>query len=360
MEYLEKEDGQMIIEGLNNLEDKEETSETVLSIVSEVFNSSTSNQDIQNGLFKLTPLPKNLNKGRSELLDDIIPVGEKNNTQDISIENVEVSEITQMPMATRISLSFFGDHERGVSCSNKLTNFDREVIDAVSTLAVSHEIMTAAMIYRMITGKKPSVKLVPAQTKRVEESMMRCASCQVRIDLSPELNSLLPSKNNQNEQLSYTGSAISFEAIEHKNKSKTTTFYKIHTIPPFVLFAEKLGKISQIPLELLDTPVSKTDDIIAVQSYLLRVIEASKKRGKDSVILNWSFLFEVMSAVEGKSGETKVNRTKGVVLKMLDYWKKLAFITDYEAKPWGKEVSIKFQNSKNFPDPSSCIEASIH
>lgn len=306
----------------------EEPQETMRAILTEVFQDPTPIADIKEGKFINGPLPEEVKKGRSRLIDGIIstPSGESG---EISIADSEISDYSDLPVETRISLSFNKDESRGVSCSRVLTNFDREVIDAVSTLASNAQIMTAAMIYRVITGKDDSVAVSQPQKKRVEESMNRCAECRVVIDITSELKG--NGGSSDNESLQYMGHAINYEAIKHQKGRGTTTYYKINTMPPFYRFAERLGKISVVPLRLLDSPVSKTDNIIAIQSYLLREIDSMKRAESKPRTIEWEIIYQ-MAIQEGKKESRQENkRTRDTIQKILDFWVTEEFIRGYQS-----------------------------
>ncbi len=310
----------------------EKKDDSVKVILTEVFQDPTPLADIKKGIYIHKPLPEEVKKGRSHLIDGMISNTNSENGE-ISIKEQEISEITKVPVETRVSLSFDRDETGVVSCSRALTNFDREVIDAVSTLAPNFQIMTSATIYRLITGKDESTQVNQSQKKRVEESMKRCARCQVTIDITSELAAQPGFQDRVGEELRFTGNAINYESIEHQVGRGSTIYYKINSMPPFYRFAEKLGKVSIFPLRLLDSPVAKTDNIIAVQSYLLREIDSMKRDDEKEKVIAWGVIYE-MATQEGKS-ETRQEkkRTRDTVQRILDYWIDEDYIIGYEAKP---------------------------
>lgn len=306
--------------------------ESIQVILTEVFQDPTPLADIKKGKYIHKPLPDEVKKGRSHLIDDMISTTNGENGE-ISLNEEEISEITKIPVATRVSLSFDRDETGIVSCSRALTNFDREVIDAVSSLAPNTQIMTSATIYRLITGKDDSTPVNQGQKKRVEESMMRCARCQVTIDITSELAAQPGFQGRSGEEVRFTGNAINYESIEHQVGRGSTIYYKINAMPPFYRFAEKLGKVSIIPLRLLDSPVAKTDNIIAVQSYLLREIDTMKRDDSKDRQIDWTIIYQ-MATQEGKNQTRQENkRTRDTVHKILDYWVAEGFILEYITQP---------------------------
>lgn len=296
-------------------------------IVAEVFQDVQSIDSIKRDGYKPPGLPQKVKKGRSHLLDEVIST--KTDIEgEILIEEKELSEVTQQLVSSRISLTFNNAENGSVTYSRVLSNFDREVIDAVSSLAAVTQIMTAATIYRVITGKDESSVVNKSQRKKVEDSMIRCASCNVTIDITSHLGL---ENLQENEKLEYTGAAITFTSIKHKVGRGSTVYYKIFEMPPFFKFAEKLGKVVIIPLKLLDSPVSKTDSIIAMQSFLLREIDSMKIDHKLPKQVRWEDLYQ-LAYQEGKQPSRHERmRTREIIQQILDFWKKEEFIQDYNS-----------------------------
>lgn len=299
---------------------------TMNQILMEVFQDPTPIADIKRGKYKNNGIPEEVKKGRSHLIDDVISHKNENEGK-ITVEDQEESEVTHAMVTSRISLSFDSNKDDVVSCSRALNNFDREVIDAVSSLAPTTQIMTATTIYRVITGKGDGSRVNQGQKNRVDEAMERCAGCRVNIDITSAATGELE----EEDSMWYSGNAISFESIKHKTKKGTTTYYKITSIPPFYRFAEKLGKVSIIPLRLLNSPVSKTDAIIAMQSYLLREIDSMKRAPVSARGFPWITLYK-MACQEGKKESKSENqRTRACIREILDYWIQENFIRGYDS-----------------------------
>lgn len=310
-------------------------------IVTEVFQDPTPITEIEKGRFKTHYIPEKVKKGRSQLIDDVIATpGEESG--EIIVEDQELSELSKNIVSSRISLSFDNETDGIVSYSRALTNFDREVIDAVSSLAPSTQIMTASTIYRVITGKDESSPVNQGQRKRVEESMSRCARCQVTIDITSDVKNRPEFSGKEDEEFRYTGNAINSESIQHKVGRGTTTYYKILSMPPFYRFAEKLGKVSVIPLKLLDSPVSKTDATIAMQSYLLRELDSMKRDLLKTREIPWKNLYGMANQEGKKTSKTENQRTRTVVKDILDFWVDEMFLKSYHVAKDSDVIAIEF------------------
>lgn len=310
-------------------------------MISELFQDPTPLSDIKKGKFISNPRPDEVKKSRSQIIDEVI-AAKDNHTGELSLEKEETFGINSDPLVTRVSLLFDNSIDDVVNYSRVLTNFDREVIDAVSTLATVTQVMTAATIYRMITGKSDDSPVNQSQKKRVEDSMNRCARCQVTIDVTSEYRNHPMLAGSDEDDFWYIGNAISYEAIKHQAKRGTTIYYRINSLPPFYRFAERLGKISVFPLKLLDSPVSKTDNIIAVQSYLLRTIDSMKQDRSISNCIDWDVIYK-MATQEGKQATANENkRTRDNILRILDFWIEENFIKSYSSRPRTGVIEFEF------------------
>lgn len=299
----------------------------VALIVAEIFQDTNTLDSIKDNGYKTPPMPEEIKKGRTQILDGVLSK-QSDDKGLILHEEQELSEITKSVVASRVLLTFCGNEDNSIQYSQKLTNFDREVIDAVASLAPNMQIMTAATIFRMITGKDESFAVTNTQKKRVEASMERCNNCKVSIDITSQLTD---PDSNKNEKLVYTGSAITFTSICHKYGRGATTYYKILDMPPFFRLAERLGKVVIIPVKLLDTPVSKTDAIISVQSFLFRELDRMKSDPTKSLSISWETVYDMTHSEGKKMSRSENKRTRESTLTILDFWIQEGFIASYES-----------------------------
>ncbi len=231
----------------------------------------------------------------------------------------------------KISLFFDENTDLDLKFSKKFTAFDKEVIDAVSTLAQVSDVMTSASIYRTITGKQEGQYINPAQRARVEASMEKCRTCIVTLALSDGEVAGLSLKQ-------YRSNAIAFSNLIAENKkSETITYYKILEIPILYRLAETLGKISTFPSVLLDTPVSKTESVIAVQSFLLKSIDLMQKNLTTERLILWSDIYNVSGKEDTKQYRDNTRKQSKTIL---DHWKSEGFILGYGLENRGKKSGV--------------------
>lgn len=258
-----------------------------------------------------------VSKSRSQIVQEVLE-GEQEELF------TELSERTLRAVETKISVFFDENSGLDLKFSKKFTAFDKEVIDAVSTLAQISDVMTSASIYRTITGKQEGQYINPTQRARVEESMEKCRTCIVSLSMGGGTH--------------YRSSAIAFSNLVTDNKkSESITYYKILEIPILYRLAETLGKISTFPSILLDTPVSKTESVIAVQSYLLKSIDLMQKNLTSDRLILWSEIYRVSGKEDTKQYRSN---TRELSKKILAHWVEQGFLLGYTIQSRGKQSGI--------------------
>lgn len=281
------------------------------------------------------PIPSDVLKNRSNLMSDVIKT---ELMETIEMDSSEDSNLYPLNVTTRFSVSYEEYEGLEISTSLKLTQFDREVIDAVASLASYSKILSPATIYRVITGKRKNFTVSKKQKEKVAESIRKCGLCRIAIDVTEELQS-----NNtigQNEKISYHEYLISYAEIRHRTPNGVNSYYEILKMPPLFRFAESIGKISSIPLALVDTPVNKTDSALSVQSFLFRSIEEMKQNGEESIFLEWETIYQY--AEINQNSRTQANRMRDAVGKILEYWKENTYIGGYDLSisSKGKKIDL--------------------
>ena len=112
--------------------------------------------------------------------------------------------------------------------------------------------------------------------------------------------------------------------------------YKILVEPLLYRYAKAGKQISAIDIKLLDTPVSKTNDIIVLQGFLLRKIEAMKSdRTADRIIL-YDDIYKIFGINEPQKVKNQLQRIRKYMDTMLEYWKGEKYITDFIVNKKGK------------------------
>lgn len=279
------------------------------------------------------PIPGDVFKNRSSLIEEVI-------NADLSLseetEAVEGRTPLHKAVTTRFSIAYDQYEGLDIHTAEKLTQFDREVIDAVATLAGHMPVMSAASIYRVITGRQSSASVSKADKEKVVQSMKKCRTCFININITDELRDLplFP----DTDKMIFNDALISYAEYRHETPNGTNCYYQLKSVPIVHQYAQALGKISSIPLELLDTPVNKTDVTLAVQSFLLRSIDESKRNQAGLLEIPWETIYEY-AQLKNKN-RTQASRIRNSVSKMLTYWVEKGYVTNYQ-------LFCQVSNSKN-------------
>lgn len=260
-------------------------------------------------------------KNNTNLLNEVISItAEEGGFEDHFL--MEIDDVTDLniPITNKISLSHSSPK------IEKLTNFDKEVMDAVATLAPISNVISASTIFRLISGKTTGV-VNKEQREKVNASMERCKKYEIEIDLTSEYLEFSPKEKDSVEGVKYTGFLIYFSTINKMTKKGSNYYYKIMDMPTMFRWAESIGKVSTFPLILLDTPLQKTEAVIVVQGFLLREIDNMKKMVRESNFICWEQIYEVTNF--SHFTRQKKLRMREYVKIILEDWKEKGFIEDF-------------------------------
>lgn len=243
-----------------------------------------------------------------------------------------------LPVQTRVMLSYEGidfDIQGRVS----LTAFDREVIDAVASLASSNDLITAPMIYRIMMGKQDYQHVTTTQIRKVVDSMNKCAFTRIKLDLTDLYNQDSPVGKKLKQagiQATFSGNLLSYEMVSIRRGKKQIDCYRILTEPAIVRYASELGKVSQFPIYLLDTQVSKTERTIILQSFLLRKIDEMYRDPTVSRTITTSDLYDAIEATDDTRQHKARYRT--TALNILLEWVEKGFLQAVTPRKMGNTV----------------------
>lgn len=221
---------------------------------------------------------------------------------------------------TKVSFSYEGID---IQTRKEFTLFDQEVHDAVVTLYLAeNQIISPAMVYRAMTGKTNSEYIHEAKLKEIEESIDKCMFSKLSIDASEEA-ALYGYK-----QAIYSGALLAAEKVSVKMGGHKVIAYKIISEPLLYRYAKTCKQITTVDIKLLDTPITKTNDTIVLQGFLLRKIEQIKSDKKYNRIILFSDIYNVLNV--SKEQRVQVKRIRGYVKEILDYWVEGNYISNYE------------------------------
>lgn len=227
-----------------------------------------------------------------------------------------------------------------VTISKTITAFDREVHDAIVSLYVDgkNEFVTPLMIYRTMTGD-PKAKINPKKAEAISNSVTKCSMTRIIIDSSDEADAF------EMDKLYYEGNLIYTKKVKGEHNGKISEWIYIMEQPILYTYAKNKKQIARTDINLLNTPINKSDEVIILQGYLLRRILAMQGSK-----LNRNILYETIykhleiSASSPGALRKKQHKVRDMTKEILDDWVIKKFIKNYD------------ENVKN----NSIISVTIH
>jgi hypothetical protein len=230
---------------------------------------------------------------------------------------------------TFVAVNYDGLDRAKVQGVKWLTLFDREVLDAVHTLfKAGNKFVTVDQINRVMNGKSGEERATKAQADRINNSLTKMMYTQIIIDASQEAEFF------GYERFYYDKSVIVGERGEAViNGIKVAGIY-IYALA-LLGYAENKNQIARVPLLVKNTPINKNENTQVLQGYLLRRVNAIRVGALNNSILLDTLLTEldILEIHEGAltSLEKKIRkRAIDQSTTILDYWKQIDFIKDYE------------------------------
>ena len=238
---------------------------------------------------------------------------------------------------TMVSINFDEMKAQGVEIygSKELTTFDREVHDAITTLAVEgeNEFITLQMIFRTMN---PRAKLTTKQAENISHSVTKMMYSRLVIDASKEAAAY------GFESFKYNGYLIPAEKVTASLNGNIVECIHLFRVPPLYDYADRKNQVGRVDIKLLDSPdISKTEETIILQGYLLRRILTMKNPGnKQSNNIVYDTIYKQLSIDAPSDGALRKKKAdvRKKVKQLLDYWKKEKFIKGYTENKKGQEM----------------------
>jgi len=163
----------------------------------------------------------------------------------------------------------------GVNISRELTVYDKWVWNACANLKEQgHDVITAEQIYKAMgnTGR-PNAKT----KEKIMESVETISRARVTIDTTEE-HELYP----KYDRVKATFPLLATETCTAYARGQVVEgAIRIIEAPKLFAFAENRQQVTRLPLNVLDSPISKTDDNLLLSDYLLMRI--SKMRNSKNI-----------------------------------------------------------------------------
>lgn len=212
----------------------------------------------------------------------------------------------------------------------RYNSFDRAVFTACYSLqAAGNLVTTTDILFAHMTGKDGRARPSDEMRRKIKDSIVKMSGCWVKVD-TEEVNSAYGYKS---ENTIEEGQLLYARFKQTVVNGKTTNDAVIFVdISPLVKVAETRNQIVSYPMELLDVPVSASEESIIVREELLRRIHMMLNHDTEKSIRFKSLLEPI-----GYENMTKAEklRERKKVFKMLDTWKAKGLFKDYTIKKDG-------------------------
>lgn len=213
--------------------------------------------------------------------------------------------------------------KQNISISKELTAYDKRVYIAVAALFnAGNKIMSTPMIYHAMgfTGEPGK-----SDKEQIYNSIIKMRLTAIAIDTTKE------SEKYDYPKFQYTGTLLpseDYSAVINGNLTdKAINFLRE---PPLITFAKGRGQFTTFCIEILQSPLSKTDINLKIEDYLLERIARIKHGTGQPKILYKTIADNV--GIKNMTIDNQRNLKKRLpskVNKYLDYYVKRQFIKKY-------------------------------
>lgn len=228
------------------------------------------------------------------------------------------------------SLSF-DEQEAGLHITSKTLNaYDKMVyISAAALYNAGNTIMTASQIYKMMGNKGNA----PAsQLQKIDDSLTKMGVARIHI------NNAMEAQRTDYPRYKYDAPLLPFERVTaYINGIKTDSAIHLFREPPLIEFAKKRNQIIGIERKLLESPISKTDDNLRLEDYLLTEISRMKNPKSNTPK---RMLYETIYARCGIDTKMKRSRAPDKIQKYLDHFKECNWIAGYKMDDKGVSIQL--------------------
>lgn len=257
--------------------------------------------------------------------DDRSKYKEQDNGQLVLREALEVVKVNKKrnPVTTVWSIAY-----DGAEFSKPLSQYDRTVFNAiVSHIKAGNRFITLKMIYETLTGKTATRD---SNLDDLRQSLDKMRTTMVKLDYTEEVGKTIEKAFTKpdSEGRYYLRDTVLHlaEAIENINGAEASCYF-IDLTPPLLRYAEAKKQLASEPIAILNIPVNSSKNNLAIREYLynrIKAMEHNKKLSKDIK------LDSVCKAIQvGTKAQLNPTRIKDTCKRILDYWKTIGFIQDY-------------------------------
>lgn len=208
----------------------------------------------------------------------------------------------------------------GVKISRPLTSFDKRVFIAISNKReAGQEILTFRQIYEAMGGISRPDKSI---RDRIIESIETMSRAIVSIDTTEE-NKIYP----RLDKIVWESQLLHIEKVKGYSRGQITDYaIRIIETPKLYLFAKQRNQITSAPLELFESPISKTEANLSLEDYIFPRIA----RMRNSTKISRTILIETVCQKCNITTKKQRQRLPGKIEKYLKHYVSVGWIKAYK------------------------------
>lgn len=216
----------------------------------------------------------------------------------------------------------FDDLPQGLTITKKLEPYDKRVYITIAALFnAGKRIVTYTEIYKNMgyTGR-------PGQNDldKIDKAVSKMSAAHIYLSNDAEIKAAY-----KRNRYVYDGALLPIERVRAiVNGQLAESAVKLFREPPLVSFARDRKQITTITRKMLESPLSKTDENIRIEDYLIEEI-ASVKRGQRRNKFLYETVFE-KTGLSGKSKQKQRQRAPEKIRKLLAHYVSCGTISRYE------------------------------
>lgn len=210
-----------------------------------------------------------------------------------------------------VTIVFEHSNEKLVELSRPITQTDKNIMDAIETLAQTNSFITASEIYRMINGGE-HVKVTPEIVTDYESRIDYMIDIKATVDYSRHIN-----LNGKKGEFKIKGPLLNLYKATRKLNGKVVTGYIYIAPSPVFMYAQEVNQIVSVPAALLNTKdVQKGGERAnSIKFYLLFRLHTIEGQGK---IINLDKILSVIGVPEPTARQLRSIRE--TIENFLDLW----------------------------------------
>lgn len=272
-----------------------------------------------------------------KLFNNELPIGQTgrvtgNSKHEITVPDAAGKRI-KAPIAPIVTVSLL-DLPPNIQITREMTRDDDSVFRAVCSLwAAGNSKFTGQAIYAAMTGN-PDAKATPAMLATIDECWTRQTSTQIELDTGTVGDAYNFKRWKRNRRVIEGGKDTI--TIGNQFGQTATTVYTMLEEPMLQTYANAINQTTRFPRAVLNTPINKTPDVIALQNFMLDHICAIPR-------ISNHILYETIWKAMHLQGSTPAiekrrEKMRSHIRKMLAYWKEIKFIARWKEVKQGNAL----------------------